>query len=105
MSDEVKKYLNEYADFVTKVTSKPSLESNALKERIDEIDEAKIFSPRLLTAALGLGSETGEFTEIVKKLFLQEVFFFKDGKHLFSLSNGNHLSLHREILSARMCHA
>ena len=71
MSKDVKEYLNEYADFVTKVTSTPSLESNALKERIDEIDEAEIFSPRLLTAALGLGSETGEFTEIVKKMFLQ----------------------------------
>ena len=71
MSNEVKKYLNEYADFVTKVTSEPSLESSSLKERIDEIDDAGIFSPRLLTAALGLGSETGEFTEIVKKMFLQ----------------------------------
>ena len=71
MSNEVKKYLNEYADFVTKVTSEPSLESSSLKERIDEIDDAGIFSPRLLTAALGLGSETGEFTEIVKKIFLQ----------------------------------
>ena len=71
MSNEVKKYLNEYADFVTKVTSEPSLESSSLKERIDEIDDAGIFSPRLLTAALGLGSETGEFIEIVKKMFLQ----------------------------------
>jgi NTP pyrophosphatase (non-canonical NTP hydrolase) len=71
MSNEVKKYLNEYADFVTKVTSEPSLKSSSLKERIDEIDDAGIFSPRLLTAALGLGSETGEFAEIVKKMFLQ----------------------------------
>ena len=30
-----------------------------------------IESARLLTAALGLGSETGEFVEIVKKMFLQ----------------------------------
>ncbi|MGA1762606.1 MAG: MazG nucleotide pyrophosphohydrolase domain-containing protein [Gammaproteobacteria bacterium] len=71
MSDKVREYLNSYADFVTKVTSKPSLESEILKERIDEIDQAKIFSPRLLTAALGLSAETGEFTEIVKKMFLQ----------------------------------
>ncbi len=71
MNDEVKKYLNEYSNFVTKVTSKPSLDTNALKERLVEIDEAGVLSPRLLTAALGLGSETGEFTEIVKKMFLQ----------------------------------
>ena len=71
MNDEVKKYLNEYSNFVTKVTSKPSLDTNTLKERLVEIDEAGVLSPRLLTAALGLGSETGEFTEIVKKMFLQ----------------------------------
>lgn len=71
MENEIREYLNSYGDFVTKVTSKPSLESNVLKGRVDEIDEAGILSPRLLTAALGLGSETGEFTEIVKKIFLQ----------------------------------
>ena len=68
---EIKKYLKEYSDFVTKVTSDPSLSSDSLKNRINEIDEANIAAPRLITAALGLGSETGEFTEIVKKLFLQ----------------------------------
>jgi len=68
---EIKKYLKEYSDFVTKVTSDPSLSSDSLKKRINEIDEANIAAPRLITAALGLGSETGEFTEIVKKLFLQ----------------------------------
>ena len=37
-----------------------------------EIDsESDIHSARLLTAALGLGSEGGEFVEIVKKMFLQ----------------------------------
>ena len=30
-------------------------------------NESSIKTPRLLTAALGLGSETGEFVEIVKK--------------------------------------
>ena len=68
---EIKRYLKEYSDFVTKVTSDPSLNSNSLKKRIGEIDEANIAAPRLITAALGLSSETGEFTEIVKKLFLQ----------------------------------
>jgi len=68
---EIKKYLKQYSDFVTKVTSDPSLNSDSLIKRIIEIDKAEIASPRLITAALGLGSETGEFTEIVKKLFLQ----------------------------------
>tara|TARA_Y100000590_G_C15277640_1_gene847541 strand:- start:248 stop:664 length:417 start_codon:yes stop_codon:yes gene_type:complete len=72
MSDEIKKFLNSYGDFVTKVTSEPSLSLDALQERLKEIDhESEIESARLLTAALGLGSETGEFVEIVKKIFLQ----------------------------------
>ena len=60
------------SDFVTKVTSEPSLDLDALKKSMDDIEsESDIKTPRLLTAALGLGSETGEFVEIVKKMVLQ----------------------------------
>ena len=72
MSDEVKKFFNTYTDFVTKVTSDPSLDLQALSESFQKLEnESSIKTPRLLTAALGLGSETGEFVEIVKKMFLQ----------------------------------
>ena len=72
MSSEVKEFLNSYGDFVTKVTSEPSLDQTSLDARMKEIDSSsQIESTRLLTAALGLGSETGEFVEIVKKMFLQ----------------------------------
>ena len=72
MSDEVKKFFNTYSDFVTKVTSDPSLDLEALIERLQEIDSSSdIKSARLLTSAMGLGSETGEFVEIVKKMYLQ----------------------------------
>ena len=72
MSDEIKKFFNTYTDFVTKVTSDPSLNLEDLNARFAEIEnESNIKTPRLLTAALGLGSETGEFVEIVKKMFLQ----------------------------------
>ena len=71
MKERVKEYLNEYGEFVTKVTSKPSLNSESLCHRIKEIDAANISCPRVVTAALGLSSETGEFTEIVKKILLQ----------------------------------
>ena len=72
MSDDAKEFLNSYGDFVTKVTSDPSLDQSSLDARMKEIDSSSsIESARLLTAALGLGSETGEFVEIVKKMFLQ----------------------------------
>ena len=72
MSNEVKDFFSTYSDFVTKVTSEPSLEMEALKNSLDDINNnSSIEVPRLLTAALGLGSETGEFVEIVKKMVLQ----------------------------------
>jgi len=72
MSNEVKDFFSTYSDFVTKVTSEPSLEMDSLKNSLDDINNnSSIEVPRLLTAALGLGSETGEFVEIVKKMVLQ----------------------------------
>jgi NTP pyrophosphatase (non-canonical NTP hydrolase) len=72
MTNEVKEFFSIYSDFVTKVTSDPSLEMKALKSSLDDIEsKSDIKIPRLLTAALGLGSETGEFVEIVKKMILQ----------------------------------
>ena len=72
MSKEIKEFFKTYTDFVTKVTSDPSLDLEALNESFKEIEnKSDIKTPRLLTSALGLGSETGEFVEIVKKMFLQ----------------------------------
>ena len=39
MGNEVKDYLNDYCDFVTKVTSDPSLDLEALKKSFIEIEE------------------------------------------------------------------
>ena len=72
MSEEIKKFFTTYTDFVTKVTSDPSIDLDALKKSFEDIEaNSSIKTPRLLTAAFGLGSETGEFVEIVKKMFLQ----------------------------------
>ena len=72
MSEEIKKFFSTYTDFVTKVTSEPSIDLDALKKSFDDVEKnSDIKTPRLLTAALGLGSETGEFVEIVKKMYLQ----------------------------------
>ena len=61
-----------YLDFVPGVTSQPSTDLPTLLSRITDLDvgdDADI--PRLLTAALGLTAESGEFTEVVKKIILQ----------------------------------
>jgi|TARA_X000000368_G_scaffold20309_1_gene15924 NTP pyrophosphatase (non-canonical NTP hydrolase) len=72
MSEEIKKFFSTYTDFVTKVTSEPSIDLDSLKKSFDDVEKnSDIKTPRLLTAALGLGSETGEFVEIVKKMYLQ----------------------------------
>ena len=69
---DVKDFFSTYSDFVTKVTSEPSLDLESLKSSLDSIqNNSDIDIPRLLTGALGLGSETGEFVEIVKKMILQ----------------------------------
>ena len=68
MSVDTEKYL----DFVAGVTSKPSTDLPALLSRITDLDvECDADIPRLLTAALGLTAESGEFTEVVKKIILQ----------------------------------
>ena len=70
--ENAEKFFETYCDFETKVTSDPSLNIEDLKKSLDSIqDNSVIDVSRLLTAALGLGSETGEFVEIVKKMVLQ----------------------------------
>jgi len=72
MSDEAREFLNSYGDFVTKVTSEPSLDQSSLDARMKEIDSSSpIESARLLTAALGWAVKQANFVEIVKKMFLQ----------------------------------
>jgi NTP pyrophosphatase (non-canonical NTP hydrolase) len=67
MTVDTKKYL----DFVADVTSMPSQDSAILQARIDELVANGADVPHLLTAALGLTAESGEFTEVVKKILLQ----------------------------------
>ena len=67
MTVDTKKYL----DFVAGVTSMPSQDPAILQARIDELVANGADIPHLLTAALGLAAESGEFTEVVKKIILQ----------------------------------
>ena len=60
-----------YLEFVEGVTSAPSLDYPILAARLSELEVNGTNVPQLLTAALGLCAESGEFTEVVKKIFLQ----------------------------------
>ena len=61
-----------YLEFVEGVTSEESLHFAALMQRMTNLEmENNCNVPQLLTAALGLTAESGEFTEVVKKIILQ----------------------------------
>ena len=77
--------LNRYKEFVIEVTSRESKDLSTFMNRLDRLDcnyEAygpngemqhgpDINVPLMLTAAVGLGAESGEFMEIVKKILFQ----------------------------------
>jgi|TARA_B100000035_G_C20770920_1_gene452544 NTP pyrophosphatase (non-canonical NTP hydrolase) len=60
-----------YLEFVNAVTSNPSKEHEAFIYRLQELEGEGFHSERLLTAAVGMCAEAGEFTEIVKKMIFQ----------------------------------
>lgn len=77
--------LNKYMEFVEAVTSKESNDLTEFMNRLDRLDgNYEAYGPNgeymhgpninvslLLTAAIGLGSETGEFQEVIKKIMFQ----------------------------------
>lgn len=77
--------LKKYEDFVQAVTSQDSNDLTSFMNRLDRLDgNYELFEgdseprhgpdinvPLLLTAALGMAAETGEFCEIPKKIFFQ----------------------------------
>jgi NTP pyrophosphatase (non-canonical NTP hydrolase) len=66
--------LNKYTKFVDAITSKESNNYDHLHKRIEELRNQTdpTFNPSLLlTAAIGMAAEGGEFAEIPKKMFFQ----------------------------------
>ena len=66
--------LSIYRDFVLDVTSEVSLWQADFKDRLDQLQYESPFEinwPELITAAMGIQAETGEFSEVVKKCIFQ----------------------------------
>jgi NTP pyrophosphatase (non-canonical NTP hydrolase) len=64
--------LTQYQQFVEKVTSQESNDFKSFLNRINNLENQKdAIIPLLMTSAVGLSSETGEFNEIVKKIIFQ----------------------------------
>ena len=62
--------LNKYKDFVKEVTSEESNDWAYTQARMPELND-RINISLLLTGAIGIASEGGEFSEIVKKVTFQ----------------------------------
>ena len=63
--------LNKYEEFVDAVTSQESRRDDVFFERLAYLSEKDFPTQRLLTAAVGMSAEAGEFTEVVKKIVFQ----------------------------------
>ena len=62
---------SKYAIFVDGVTSDPSKDYQCFVESISSLNGKGANIERLLTAAVGISAEGGEFMEIVKKMLFQ----------------------------------
>ena len=81
--------LQEYQEFVSEVTSPVSDSTDALIDHLYDLQKqsSDVNVSLMLTSALGLSAESGEFTEIVKKIVFQ-------GK---PLSEDNRFHMKREL--------
>jgi len=62
---------SKYQEFVNEVTSKPSKNYYDFGQRLAVLNDQGFPTERLLTAAVGMCAEAGEFTEVVKKIVFQ----------------------------------
>ena len=60
-----------YVEFCDAVTSKESQDYSHFAARLFELEREGFSTQRLLTAAVGMSAESGEFTEVIKKIIFQ----------------------------------
>ena len=80
---------DKYAEFVDAVTSDASKDFLALSDRLVALDEKGANIERLLTAAVGINAEGGEFMEIVKKMVFQGKPYNEDNREHLIIELGD----------------
>lgn len=71
-----------YQDFVEELSSPQSVDLTHLIAALDALDDTALVNvPRLLTAAIGMCGEVGEFDDIVKKIVFQGKVLDQDVKN------------------------
>ena len=81
MTEEQKKF-NDYAKFVISTTSQESLHTETLIDRLLEVHEKHYVEfSQLLTASIGMQAESGEFSEVIKKIIFQGKPFNEDERY------------------------
>ena len=80
---------DKYAEFVDAVTSDASKDFLSLSDRLVALDEKGANIERLLTAAVGINAEGGEFMEIVKKMIFQGKPFNEDNREHMIIELGD----------------
>jgi len=78
-----------YEEFVDAVTSNSSKDFVSLADRMGELDRQGANIERLLTAAVGISAEGGEFTEIVKKMVFQGKPWNEDNREHLKIELGD----------------
>ena len=78
-----------YEHFVDAVTSDASKDFLSLSDRLVELDQKGANIERLMTAAVGISAEGGEFTEIVKKMVFQGKPFNEDNREHLIIELGD----------------
>ena len=78
-----------YANFVDGVTSHPSKDFECFIESVSSLNGKGGNIERLLTAAVGISAEGGEFMEIVKKMLFQGKPWTEDNKRHLIIELGD----------------
>ena len=73
MTTDEKATFDEYGKFVISTTSRESLSTTIMMDRLIKLgrEHANVEFSQLLTASIGMQAESGEFSEVIKKIIFQ----------------------------------